>query len=78
VQDGTRFAFPLHHGHEEAASLLQLTRLSPKGRGLTSKLEGELLGSCPVACSSFVGELLHQELQSRGDALAPASGVRAV
>jgi hypothetical protein len=40
---GTRFAFPLPHGYEEAASVLKITRLFPRERGLTIKLEGELL-----------------------------------
>src|SRR5262249_23859460 len=34
-----------HSPDEEAASVLKITRLSHKGRGLTIKLEGEILGA---------------------------------
>jgi hypothetical protein len=33
------------HGSEEAAGVLKITRLSHKGRGLTVRLEGEILGA---------------------------------
>src|SRR5262249_20827327 len=33
------------HGFEEAAGVLKITRLSHKGRGLTVRLEGEILGA---------------------------------
>jgi hypothetical protein len=43
-------------GYEEAASVLKITRLLPRGRGLTIKLEGELfeawVGSVRDACAS--------------------------
>src|SRR5262249_51948052 len=35
--------FPLTRVYEEAAGVLKISRLSHKGRGLTIKLEGELL-----------------------------------
>jgi anti-anti-sigma regulatory factor len=43
LSSGTRFAFSLSHGYEEGASVLKITRLLPRERGLTIKLEGELL-----------------------------------
>jgi anti-anti-sigma regulatory factor len=50
---GTRFA--LCHFRFEEAGVLRITRLSPKGPGLTIKLEGELLepwvGSVRDACA---------------------------
>jgi ABC-type transporter Mla MlaB component len=40
---GTRFALCCFRFEE--AGVLRITRLSPKGRGLTLKLEGEVLGA---------------------------------
>jgi hypothetical protein len=45
VPTGTRFAFSLTRVYEEVAGVLKITRLSHKGRGLTMKLEGEIVGA---------------------------------
>src|SRR5262249_7882154 len=37
--------FPPTQRYEEAGGVLKITRLSHKGRGLTIKLEGEILGA---------------------------------
>jgi len=44
LSTGTRFAFAWLGSYEEAGGVLRITLLSRKGRGLTLKLEGELLG----------------------------------
>jgi hypothetical protein len=41
--------FPLPHDYEEATGVLKITRLSHKGRGLTIKFEGELVGAWVAA-----------------------------
>jgi anti-anti-sigma regulatory factor len=47
--------YPLTRGYEEAAGMLKITQLSHKGRGVTIKLEGEVLepwvGSVRDACA---------------------------
>src|SRR5262245_56201939 len=44
VVDRHAIRFPPHSRYEEATGVLKISRLFPRGRGLTIKLEGELLG----------------------------------
>jgi ABC-type transporter Mla MlaB component len=77
---GTRFAFPLTHSHEEVASVLKISRLFPQGRGLTIKLEGELLGpwvgSVRDACAVRGRRPQHPRLDLAAVTYVDAAGIQ--
>jgi hypothetical protein len=79
LSTGTRFAFLLTRGYEEAG-VLKITRLSHKGRGLTIRLEGELLGpwtgSVRDACAVRVRRPRHLHLDLAAVTYVDAAGVQ--
>src|SRR5262245_36424947 len=79
VAAGTRFAFR-HSQSRGGSSVLKITRLSQKGRGLTIKLEGELLGpwvgSVRDACSASGRRPRHLRLDLAVVTFVDAAGIQ--